>query len=602
MAQAVQEAVVMNNNITNLQQPQPHSQQINTIVDLTDLYNKYKDCPYMINRLQTFMTNLPNLLDSEHKKYEERVSRMNELTMEQDNFFKVYLSKHQYFYMPYNNIYYVYDGKTYSIIKDDDIHHHLLSTITDEGKLMAWKHKTKQTIIKQIKERSLFKSVPETYTIQNVLGFLQTIFESRTEAKYFLTVIGDCILKKNTSHTNQTNQSMYFINSNIKKLVLLIDSIAYVTTGNSIMNNFISKYHDSHDIANYRLIKTNENALSHDLIKDVLNKIGIDLLCISAHYSERYTNSDNYLLTKADEHVKQYTLFFTQNTTDKIVDSFIKQCISIKQGSGSGSGSGSEINYNNNNNNNNNNYNTLSWKNMHYIWKQYLSSINVPNMIYTNNLKEILKTRLAFIETSLEEDNVNKEKEKEKEKEPTFINVTSKYLPSVSSFLAFWNAHITILTISDNISDSISINDDEYEIDEIASLYKISDYKQVSISDKDIIKMIHHYFSPQVEIIDNKYVTNISCNLWSKHDDIIKFLEIYKGSPNVNNIKKKNDLISFDDLYKGYKSFCQANQLIDKDKRMMPIVSKQYFEKSVCQILNEHIKYEKFVSSSWITN
>ena len=155
-AQEAQEAVVMNNNITNLQQSQPHSQQINTIVDLTDLYNKYKDCPYMINRLQTFMTNLPNLLDSEHKKYEERVSRMNELTMEQDNFFKVYLSKHQYFYMPYNNIYYVYDGKTYSIIKDDDIHHHLLSTITDEGKLMAWKHKTKQTIIKQIKERSLF--------------------------------------------------------------------------------------------------------------------------------------------------------------------------------------------------------------------------------------------------------------------------------------------------------------------------------------------------------------------------------------------------------------------------------------------------------------
>jgi hypothetical protein len=140
-----------------------------------------------------------------------------------------------------------------------------LSTITDEGKLIQWKHKTKLNIIKKIKERNLLKSTPDTYTIQNVLGFLQTIFESRTEAKYFLTVIGDCILKKNIG------QQMYFINSNIKKLILLIDSIAYVTTGNSIMNNFISKYHDSHDITNYRLIKTNENAISHDLIKDVLN-------------------------------------------------------------------------------------------------------------------------------------------------------------------------------------------------------------------------------------------------------------------------------------------------------------------------------------------
>ena len=555
-------------NINNLEQIQ--TQVFNTVLEL---HNKYKDSQYMINRLQTFITNLPNLLDAEHKKYEERVLRMNELTMEQDNFFKVYLSKHQYFYMPYNNIYYVYDGKTYSIINDDDIHHHLLSTITDEGKLMAWKHKTKQTIIKQIKERSLFKSVPETYTIQNVLGFLQTIFESRTEAKYFLTVIGDCILKKNTT------QSMFFINANIKKLILLIDSIAYVTTGNSIMNNFISKYHDSHNITNYRLIKTNENAISYDLIKDALNKIGIDLLCIAAHYSERYTSSDNYLLTKADENVKQYAHFFSQNTTDKIVDNFIKQCINVKQ-------------METNNNNNNNNINTLSWKNMHYIWKIYLSSINVPNMLYTNNLKDILKTRLVFTETSTEEDDIVN-------KEPVFLNVTSKYLPSVSSFLSFWEKHITIIAnFNDGISVTNDIIDDEYEIDEIASLYKISDYKNVSISDKDIIKMIHHYFSPQVEVIDNKYITNISCNLWCKHDDILKFLETYKN--NVNNIKKKNDLISFDELYKSYKSFHQSKQLVDKGtSRLVPIVSKQFFEKYVCQELNEYIKYEKFVSSEW---
>ena len=549
------------------------TQEFNPMVDLTDLYNKYKDSPYMLNRLQTYITNLPNLLDGENKKYEERVSRMNELTMEQDNFFKVYLSKHQYFYMPYNNIYYVYDGKTYSIIKDDDIHHHLLSTITDEGKLMAWKHKTKQTIIKQIKERSLFKSVPETYTIQNVLGFLQTIFETRTEAKYFLTVIGDCVLKKNTN----TSQSMYFINANIKKLVLLIDSIAYVTTGNSIMNNFISKYHDSHNITNYRLIKTNENTLSHDLIKDALNKIGIDLLCIAAHYSERYTNSDNYLLTKADEQVKNYSQFFCQNTTDKIVDNFIKQCISVKQIQTQTQA------INETNITNNQITNKLSWKNMHYIWKLYLSSINIPNMLYTNNLKDILKTKLPFTE-NIDEDIANKD--------PVFLNVTSKFLPSVSSFLTFWSKHITIIT---NANESVI--DDEYEIDEIATLYKISDYKGVSISDKDIIKMITHYFSPNVEVIDNKYITNISCNLWSKHDDVLKFLETYKG--NVNNIKKKNDLISFDELYKGYKSFCQAKQLVDKDKRVMPIVSKQFFEKFVCQELNDYIKYEKFVSSEW---
>ena len=125
---------------------------------LNDLCTKYKYNEYMLNRLETHLLNLPNMLDQENKRYDERVSRFNELSLEQDNFHKVFLSKHQYFYMPYNNLYYEYDGKTYRIVKDDDIHHHLLSTITDEGKLIQWKHKTKLNIIKKIKERNLLKS------------------------------------------------------------------------------------------------------------------------------------------------------------------------------------------------------------------------------------------------------------------------------------------------------------------------------------------------------------------------------------------------------------------------------------------------------------
>ena len=48
----------------------------------------------------------PALQILHYKKYEERVTRFNELTLEQDNFYKVFLSKHQYFYMPFNSLYY----------------------------------------------------------------------------------------------------------------------------------------------------------------------------------------------------------------------------------------------------------------------------------------------------------------------------------------------------------------------------------------------------------------------------------------------------------------------------------------------------------------
>ena len=524
-------------------------------INISDLFEKYKDNPYVLQRLQMHLTNLPAILETENKRYEERVSRINELTLEQDNFYKVFLSKHQYFYMPYNNLFYEYDGKTYRIVKEDDIHHHLLSTITDEGKLIAWKHKTKQNILKQIKDRSLFKSVPETYTIQNVLGFLNTIFETKTEAKYFLTVIGDCILKKNI----EPNCNMFFINSNIKKLISFIDSIAYITTGNSIMSNFISKYHETHNLLGYRLIKTNDNfnSIATDLIKDVLNKIGVDLLSVAAHYSERYMSSDQFLINLPKEDpIKEYIMFFSMNTTNKIVDQFISQCIEHVS------------------TNTTNIYN-LSWKNMHYIWKLYLSSINVPNMIYSNNLKTLLKTQLTFTENNSIHDIV-------------FTNVTSKFLPSVSSFLVFWEKHITITT--DN--NSVNLCDEEYEIDEISSLYKLTNKTSVNISDKEIIKMIWHYFYPNVEVIDNKYITNIHCNLWSKHDDINEMLAFYKQQqhPEIS-------LISFDELYQNYKSYFQAKNAVEGV--FSPIVSKHFFEKFLSQKLTEYIKFDKFVSSDW---
>ena len=53
---------------------------------ITELSEKYKENPYILNRLQIYITNLPTMLDLENKKYEERVSRINELTLEQDNF------------------------------------------------------------------------------------------------------------------------------------------------------------------------------------------------------------------------------------------------------------------------------------------------------------------------------------------------------------------------------------------------------------------------------------------------------------------------------------------------------------------------------------
>jgi hypothetical protein len=155
--------------------------------------------------------------------------------------------------------------------------------------------------------------------------------------------------------------------------------------------------------------------------------------------------------------------------------------------------------------------------------------------------------------------------------------------------------------------------DDEYEIDELASLYKSSEFKNIPISDKEIIKMVNHYFSPHVEVVDNKYVTNIRCNLWTKHDDIRGYLEMYKMGKNANINKEKEkenekgkdkdkekELISFDELYKSYKSYCQAKNIVDK--HVLPMVSKHFFEKCLLHELTTFIKFDKFVSSEWFND
>jgi hypothetical protein len=216
----------------------------------------------------------------------------------------------------------------------------------------------------------------------------------------------------------------------------------------------------------------------------------------------------------------------------------------------------------------------INWKNMHYIWKLYLSNIGVPNMIYSQQLQEILMSKIT---NKSESGNI------------VFTNVTSKYLPNVSSFLSFWEKYITI-------TNDIN-NDDEYEIDELTTLYKNSDKKAGQISEANIIKMICHYFSPQVEIIDNKYITNIKCNLWLKPDDINEFLESHKFNMINAGLHPKSDIISFDDLYQTYKMFFKAKGTVDQ--KNYPIVSKQFFEKYLTSQLTIYIKFDKFVSSEW---
>jgi hypothetical protein len=521
------------------------------------LIEKYKDDEYMTNRIYNHIVNyLPNTLDNEMKNHEKRVNRNNYLTNEQQIFIQVFLSKNKYFYLPNNNFFYEYDGEKYLIVKEDDVIHKLLSTISNDRILLQWKYKTKINIIKQIKDRSLFNSIPETDTIQNVLNVLYpAIFHSKNTAKYFLTIIGDNILKK---HSN----NIILVSPKMKQIVNELDNVALSSIGfNNTTNNFMTKYHENHSYENCRLIKINEN-FSIDVWRELLKKIGLDLLCVAAHYSKRYETADQFIENKSDEDLTSYVYYLKNTNPNNIVVDFCNKYI-IE--------SNSEC--------------KMEWKNLHFVWKQFLSSCNLPNVIYSNTLKNILKEKYIY-------DN----------DDDSFMGITSKYLPVHSDFIKFWENTITIqISENDTYTNAVVNNihpllfDNEIEIDELCSLFKYWSKQHPSqlmsnghISEENILKILKHFF-PMVEIIEDKFVINVCCNLWNKMNDINSSFEYIKEQIKIEH---KLALISFDDAYNYYYKFCNL-------KSLNFIVSKRYFEKYLYFKIADHIVYEKFIETEW---
>lgn len=503
------------------------------------LFNKYKDDDYMKQRIINHISKyLPNTLSHESRTHKQRIIRHNTLTQQQQTFIHVFLNKNKYFYLPSTNYFYEYNGTNYTIIQDDYIIHNLLTSISKERILFDWKYKTKINIIKQIKDRCLFGSIPETETIQNILGILcPFMFPNKTLAKYFLTIIGDNILKKN-------NNLLFLINPPSKKILSVLDNISSETIGHTnITNNFLTKYHENHSYDKFRLLKMNEN-ISLDVWKNILRYNGLDLLCLATHYSNRYINSDNFIEHNNDD-IKSHVYYLKDNSYDKIIDDF---CATYIINSGS-----------------TNQNIKLEWKNLHFIWKQYLFNLSLPNFIYSNTLKTLLIDRFDFDLTT-----------------DTFNNITSKFLPIHSDFIKFWENTIT------NDNNKVYT---ELEVDEIVSLFKFwskqPDIKLMTngnINEDTVIKILSHFY-PNIKIIEDKYIPNIFCCLWDKDDEIYKSLEYVKTE-----IKGDNciTLISFDELYNYYSKYCNLNS-------QKYIVNKRYYEKFLRCNFASYINEDNFI-------
>lgn len=183
---------------------------------LRDVYDKYPE--HLHPKIVEFVKKeLPYKLDG----CISRIERIKDLEAGADAFINEFLinSERKFMYIGKSDIFIEYDGKQFKLVNESEILHEILTGLTEEKSLHDWKHKIKNMIVKKIKDTNMFHTIPESYTIQQVLSHMTPLlFKTKEEAKYFLSVIGDNIQK------SLRVKFIYWI-SNLKTLLQL-----YLTT------------------------------------------------------------------------------------------------------------------------------------------------------------------------------------------------------------------------------------------------------------------------------------------------------------------------------------------------------------------------------------
>jgi len=491
------------------------------------LFEKYREDPYMISRVQHLITNqLPSMLDHISKTRDLRLQRTETLSNEQESFIDTFLNKHRYFYVSTTDRFFLYDGVHYIESKEDDILHHILTTITKDQSLMAWKQKTRATIMKHIRERSLLKNVPESATIQGILDLLYPLyFETKSEAKYFLAVLGDNIWRKPTG-------LVHFISTESKPFIHFLNSTCVAYLGYGLIGTIKHKYHE-HDYDISRIVRINDNIRHENCWRSIIDRSIIDLLCVAAHYSTRYGSSDNYIRNSCnDPDIVDRVLFLKNHSGENIVALFIADYLAKLDDPDTHGGYITST--------------KISWKNMQYLWRHFLKRSNLPAIMFQPVLKQRLTEQLSPHYSPEEE---------------CFNGLTSQYLPAIQQFMQFW---------TENMVEDASEYD--FEVEELASIFKDWCNKpQLLLNESQILDILTYYY-PGTIIENEKYIQGFKCILWNKRNDIMLAMRNYRETLETQDLSR---IVSFYDCYINYCKFYTSTG----DSRLRNIVNKSYFEK-----------------------
>ena len=357
-----------------------------------------------------------------------------------DDIIKFFFEHNSYYYNSTTNLYVEYT-ENYKFINENNMIHSILKFISKYQDIYLLTSNQKQMIKtkiqKKIKERSIYDTIPESITLQNMISFLHpNIFTERNIAKYFMITLGDIILKK--------TDLFYFIPNYIKPLITLINktlSLYFYTI--NLGNHYKYKYSD-HDTDKSRVIPFNNVNISHYNIDTVMI---LNLICCSIHYSNRYESGDSFLTKIVDINTINPIYWIKCTTKDKLITSFVDDYLYLKDGY------------------------KISEKDMIFLWKSYIKKYNYIN-IFTKHTDV-----LSHIASKVKYNTF-------------FTNVGSHYLPYVQNFKEFWTKYIHTDDGNYEMNELFTLFVEQYNIKNINenNMYDLIHYyyPEIKIEDKYI--------------------------------------------------------------------------------------------------------------------
>lgn len=478
-------------------------QNMNICMNLLEKeFVKYKENVQLQQKLKTIILSIPDTLENYQKQIIDKEEKNAKLKRDQKEFKEEFLKTNPYFYISSLSRFFYYDGFHYTIINEDDIQYNLFTCLSENKDLNNVKYKTQANTINEIKRnRSILNSIPEAITIQFVIDSLcPLLFTKKSDLKYFMVIIGGQILKLQQPY-------VHFIHPLCKNAMTFIEKCIFDTVGVNISEHFKIKYHN-HEMSKCRLVRMNTNLERNNSFCDFFKNFCSDFVSVCCYYGNiRYKSEDDYISKMRNKDSKKYILYLSSNNGYSILNSFLKNnfiqsCVN----------------------------NTISGKEMSFLWKSYINKEHIPNLFSINSLREKLSELSPY-----DKNNDN------------FTHIECNFLKKIKLFTNF-------------CQNNLFEQDDELDVGELIDIYNEEYPLNEEIEESVFETMIKHGIL-NYKMKSSKTIMNISCKLWNKKQEVFDSIKGYRNENNCENGK----------CYDAYEYYASLNYKY--------IANKGYFER-----------------------